>query len=63
MFTGITGAFDIRELDTKRMTLEGYVQGFGATADLVPAIFERQDFELIFDTIVNERIDATIDDF
>lgn len=39
------------------------MKGFGGTADLVPAVFVRRDFELIFDTIVNERIDATIDDF
>ena len=45
------------------MSLEGYVRGFGETAGIVPSTFSKQDLELIFDTIVNERIDSSEDDY
>ena len=39
------------------MNAEGYVRGFGETADIVPATLSIRDLGLIFDTIVNERVD------
>lgn len=34
------------------------MKGFGETAMLTPGVLSRRDMELIFDTIVNERVDA-----
>ena len=45
----------------KRMSKEGYSRGFGETAMLVPGVLKRRDLELIFDTIINERVDAGTD--
>ena len=44
------------------MNAEGYVCGFGETADIVPSILSIRDLGLIFDTIVNERIDISAQD-
>ena len=34
------------------------MRGFGETADIVPSVLSVRDLGLIFDTIVNERIDS-----
>ena len=52
------GARDALDRDTKRMTSEGYVQGFGETAEIVPKVLSVRDLGLIFDTIINERVDG-----
>ena len=39
------------------MSLEGYVRGFGQSAEMMPMVLTRKDMELVFDTIVNERVD------
>lgn len=53
----VVGAIDELDRDTKRMSLDGFVKGFGATAGLYEKVLYRRDLELIFDTIVNERVD------
>lgn len=57
LYEKIVGAIDSLDRDFKRMNLAGYLKGFAVSADLIPQVFERRDMELIFDTIVNERID------
>ena len=44
--------------DLKRMDQKGYVKGFAETARLTPNVLTASDVELIFDTIVNERVDT-----
>ena len=56
------GARDAIDRDMKRMNAEGYVRGFGETSDIVPSVLSVRDLGLIFDTIVNERVDTTQND-
>ena len=58
LYEKIVGARDALDRDTKRMTSEGYVQGFGETAEIVPKVLSVRDLGLIFDTIINERVDS-----
>ena len=44
------------------MSQEGYVRGFGQSAEMMPMVLTRKDMELVFDTIVNERVDQGSDD-
>lgn len=57
-FEKVVGAADSFERDLKRMGQKGYSVGFGETSRLVPDVLVRQDMEMIFDTIVNERVDT-----
>jgi len=59
LYEKIVGARDSLDRDTKRMTQDGYVSGFGETAKLVPSVLSVRDLGLIFDTVVNERVDHT----
>ena len=54
----VVGAADYLERDLKRMREDGYARGFGETSKLVPRVLEKADLDTIFDTIVNERVDA-----
>ena len=58
----VVGSNNEFERDTKRMSQEGYVRGFGQSSELMPMVLTRRDMELIFDTIVNERVDQGGDD-
>ena len=58
IFDKVVGANDPDERDLKRMTLEGYIEGFAKATDLIPQVLKAQDLELLYDTIVNERVDA-----
>ena len=60
LYEKIVGAKDALDRDTKRMTSEGYVQGFGETAEIVPKVLSVRDLGLIFDTIINERVDSSV---
>ena len=61
LYDYIVRAKDPSERDTKRMTKEGFIKGFGEAADLVPHVLKPFDLEMLFDTIVNERVDAGSD--
>ena len=58
IFDKVVGANDPDERDLKRMTLEGYIEGFAKATDLIPQVLKAHDLELLYDTIVNERVDA-----
>ena len=62
LYEKIVGARDAIDRDMKRMNAEGYVRGFGETCDIVPSVLSVRDLGLIFDTIVNERVDTTQND-
>ncbi len=57
LYEKIVGAEDSLDRDLKRMNSAGYIMGFAQAGDLFPQVFTQNDLELIFDTIVNERID------
>ena len=61
LYGKVVRATDDFDRDLKRMTLDGYVRGFGETANLVPIVFVGRDLEMVFDTIVNERVDTGYD--
>ena len=58
IYGGIVGATDPIDRDIKRMSLEDYTRSFGEAVDLIPTVLDRRDLELIFDTIINERVDS-----
>ena len=53
------GATSPLDKHIKKMDLESYIQTLGTAATLVPSVLDRSDLELIFDTIINERIEET----
>ena len=57
IYGDIVGATDPIDRDIKRMNIDVYTQSFGEAVELVPTVLDRRDLELIFDTIVNERVD------
>ena len=54
----MVGVTDPIDRDIKRMSIENYTRSFGEAVDLVPTVLDRRDLELIFDTIINERVDS-----
>jgi len=58
MYDKAINAADKNDRILKRMTLDEYVQVFGLISGLIDQIFERRDLELIFDTIINERLET-----
>ena len=58
IYGDVVGATDPIDRDIKRMNIEDYTQSFGEVAELVPTVLDRRDLELIFDTIINERVDS-----
>ena len=42
----------------KRMNLDQYVNVFGPESGLIPDVLDDRDLELIFDTIINERLEV-----
>jgi len=57
LYDKIVGATNITERDTKRLSQEGYVEGFGKSTELIPDVFDPSVLQRIFKTIVNERVD------
>ena len=43
------------------MTLDGFIKGAVSTTDLYPEVLKRTDFELLFDKIIEERVDKGSD--
>ena len=57
IYGDVVGVTDPIDRDIKRMNIDEYTQSFGEVAELVPTVLDRRDLELIFDTIINERVD------
>ena len=57
LYDRIVGAHHPSERDLKRMSLNGFYQGFAATTGLVPQALTEKDFDLLFETIIDERVD------
>mmetsp|Transcript_45039 Transcript_45039/g.59734 ORF Transcript_45039/g.59734 Transcript_45039/m.59734 type:complete len:118 (-) Transcript_45039:884-1237(-) len=58
LFDYIVRANSPAERDLKRMTVDGYVKGFAESSEVTPGALKAQELEMLFQTIVNERVDA-----
>ena len=58
-YIALVGAEDSYDRDSKRMDLPTYLSVFGEIeSGLVPHVLPGHDLELLFDTLVNERVDT-----